>query len=69
MTVRLSEDEGRTWPISRQIDSRPAGYSCLAVLRDGTIGLLYETDESNSIGTLTFARFSLNWLEEKGRTP
>jgi sialidase-1 len=65
MTVRLSEDEGRTWPISRQIDSRPAGYSCLAVLRDGSIGLLYETDESSSIGTLTFARFTLDWLEQQ----
>ena len=45
MTVRLSCDEGKTWPVSKVIHSGPASYSCLTILRDGTIGLFYERGE------------------------
>lgn len=62
MTIRLSTDEGRTWPIARQIDPRPAAYSDLAVLADGTVGLLYETGDQGPYETLTFVRFALDWL-------
>ncbi len=64
MTVRLSEDEGLSWTAARRIDNRPAAYSCLAVLPDGTVGLLYETEEARHIGALTFARFRLDWLTQ-----
>ena len=62
MTVRLSEDEGVTWPVARIVEPRPSGYSCLAVLPDGTVGLLYECGLASSIETLAFARFNLEWL-------
>ena len=39
MTVRLSLDEGQTWPIGREIDAGPSAYSALADLPDGRIGL------------------------------
>jgi len=42
LTVRLSHDEGRTWPIAKELDARPSAYSSLAALGDGTIGCLYE---------------------------
>jgi sialidase-1 len=60
MTVRLSRDEGRTWPVSRLIHAGGSAYSCLAVLPDGTVGLLYER---GGYRTITFARFTLGWLE------
>ena len=60
--VRMSEDEGQTWTVSRQIDAL-AGYSCLATLPDGTVGLFYE-DSPNSFASLIFARFSLDWLTQ-----
>ena len=63
-TVRLSEDEGQTWTVSRQIDSRPAAYSDLAVLADGTVGLFYETGDATAYETLTFLRFDLDWLTQ-----
>lgn len=64
MTIRMSEDEGQTWTVSRQIDSRPAAYSDMAVLADGTVGLLYETGTSSAYDTLTFLRFHLDWLTQ-----
>jgi sialidase-1 len=41
LTVKLSCDDGRSWPFQRVIEPGAAAYSTLAVLPDGTIGLLY----------------------------
>lgn len=59
MTVRLSYDEGRTWPVSRVITSGASAYSALTVINDGSIGLFYE---KGSAIQMVFARFSLEWL-------
>lgn len=64
MTVKLSLDEGSTWPVSRLIYEGPSGYSSLAVLRDKSIGLLYERGDERYYERITFARFPLNWLME-----
>ncbi len=64
MTVRLSYDEGKTWPVSKVIHAGPAAYSCLTVLADGTIGLLYERGEKSAYEKITFARFDLEWLTD-----
>jgi sialidase-1 len=61
LTVRTSNDGGRTWGDGRLLDPRPASYSCMTVLKDGSIGILYETGEDFSAETLTFARFPLEW--------
>lgn len=62
MTVRLSYDEGKTWPVAKVLNDGPSGYSCLAVLPDMKIGCLYERGEHSSIEKVTFACFSLAWL-------
>jgi len=62
LTVRVSEDLGKSWPVSRLLDPGPAAYSCLALLRDGTVGLLYETGEVHPYERIAFARFSMDWL-------
>lgn len=62
MSVRVSLDEGLTWPYKRSIDSRPAAYSCMTILPDGDIGLLYETGDTSSISDLVFARFPIEWI-------
>jgi sialidase-1 len=59
MTVRVSYDEGKTWPVAKVIYEGSAAYSDLVVLPDGTIGCLYERDDYQRI---TFARFTLDWL-------
>ena len=65
MTVRASYDQGKTWPAAKVIHAGPAAYSSLAVLRDGTVGLLYERGEASPYERISFARFSLEWLSEK----
>lgn len=59
MTVRLSYDEGKSWPVAKVIHEGSAAYSDLVALSDGTIGCLYERDD---YGKITFARFTLSWL-------
>ncbi|HPA17728.1 MAG TPA: sialidase family protein [Verrucomicrobiae bacterium] len=67
VSVKLSSDDGATWPISRLLEEGFSGYSDLAVTRDGTILCFYErgaTDGANiyKTGRLTVARFGLDWL-------
>lgn len=59
MTVRVSYDEGKTWPVAKVIYNGSSAYSDLVVLPDGTIGCLYERDGYRKI---TFAKFTLDWL-------
>jgi sialidase-1 len=64
MTVRMSYDEAKTWPVAKQIRAEwCAGYTCLTLLKDGTIGLLYES-ATYGRDTICFARFSLDWLTD-----
>jgi sialidase-1 len=60
-TVRLSYDEGQTWPVARTLVPGSFAYSCLTVLDDMTLGCLYETD---TYGRIRFARFTLDWLTD-----
>lgn len=62
MTVRLSYDEGKTWPVSKVIHEGPSAYSNLTVMEDGTIGLLYEGGEKSAYEEIRFAKFNLEWL-------
>jgi sialidase-1 len=68
MTVRASFDEGKTWPVSRQVKQEAgSGYSDLAVLPDGSICCFYEAGWKKP---LVFARFPLRWLtggKKKGK--
>ena len=65
MTVKQSTDEGETWPVAKLVYPGPSAYSCLAELRSGEVGLLYERGEKHPYEKITFAKFSLDWLKEK----
>lgn len=58
MTVRLSTDEGKTWPAARELYAKSAAYSALVALPGGQVGCLYEREGYKAI---VFARF---WLAE-----
>jgi sialidase-1 len=60
-TVRLSYDEGKTWPVSKMICRDYFGYSCLTAMPDGAIGCLFETA---GCGKIAFQCFSLEWLTD-----
>lgn len=63
MTVKLSTDEGGSWPKARLVHAGPTAYSCLAELEGGEVGLLYERGSENPYEKITFARFRIEWVE------
>ena len=42
MTVRVSYDNGKTWPLKKLVYEGPSAYSCLTVLPNGNPALFYE---------------------------
>jgi sialidase-1 len=62
LTIRLSEDDAKTWKHSKLLHTGPSAYSCLGVLNDGTIVCLYERGDKDAYETITLARFDLDWL-------
>lgn len=63
MTVRISYDEGLSWPQSRLVNgpaTGKSGYSALARLATGDIGLLYEKgDASSPFASIAFVRITI----------
>ena len=60
LAVRISYDEGLTWSDGRVIDPGPSAYSSLSILKDGSIGVLYEPGYK----AVRFARFTLEDLTD-----
>ncbi|MGW7268931.1 exo-alpha-sialidase [Streptomyces sp. NPDC054864] len=59
LTLRMSCDDGRTWPIRKVVEPGSAAYSTLTKLPNGRVGLLYERGDYDHI---TYASFDLDWL-------
>ena len=69
VSLKLSYDEGETWPINKTLEAGPSGYSDLAITTDGTLLCFYErtkVDEATKKRTafLTIARVNLAWLTD-----
>ena len=66
LTVRLSYDEGQSWPVARAVDPSWSAYSDLALAADGTILCFYgRSDKSDFAGEcLCLARFNVEWLTD-----
>lgn len=63
VTVFVSFDEGKTWPVRRTIVPYPSAYSSLCQLPDGTIGLYVEEAFNDGVNySMVFYNFSLEWL-------
>ena len=59
LTLRVSPDDGRTWPHSLLVHEEPAGYSDLAALPDAGVLCLYERGERNACESVACARIPL----------
>ena len=59
LTLRRSDDGGRTWAVSRTVYASPAAYSDLAVLEDGVVLCLYERGAASPYEEIALARVSL----------
>lgn len=62
MTVRISDDDGSTWSLSKTVYSGPSAYSSLAVLDDGSIGLLHEGGVYGPYEKIMFTTFNMEWM-------
>ena len=59
MTVRLSRDGGKTWPVSKVLFEGPAAYSNLIELPDGSLACFYERGVKHAYETMVFHRFKM----------
>lgn len=70
VSVKLSRDEGQTWPVNKLIEDGPSMYSDIAVTHGGTILCFYgragdgKGTAAFAGGRLTLARFNLEWLTQ-----
>jgi sialidase-1 len=60
MTVRWSDDDGKSWPGTRVLFSGHSAYSALAALNENEIGLLYERGEKSPYEMIAFERVTLD---------
>ncbi len=73
VTIKLSDDDGRTWPVSKLLQQGASAYSDLAVLPDGTVLCFYERgkpgqEKAKTLWPYTFltvARFNYEWVIAK----
>ena len=73
MTVWVSFDGARTWPLKRLVHAGPSGYSSMVAGRpetpgEGRIYLLFEGLDDQVYGGMQVARFNLAWLLGGERT-
>ncbi len=71
LTLRMSYDEGLTWPVTKALDPGIAGYSDLAVTPDGMIHVLYEggtipgfANSHTKNSAMAVLTFNLEWLTD-----
>jgi sialidase-1 len=64
VSVKLSYDEGQTWPVARSLEPGPSMYSDIAVTKSGTVLCFYGRGTKPGFAGefLTLARFNLEWL-------
>lgn len=65
LSVKVSYDDGMTWPVGRTIHAGPSAYSTVIALRDGSVGVLYEEGKTDSDERISFARFDLAWITQQ----
>ena len=65
LVVRVSYDEGQTFTSERPIFAGHAAYSDIAILKDKTVGVLWERGVQRGYQFITFTRFSLESIEPR----
>jgi sialidase-1 len=63
LTIRLSNDDCRSWSAACELWQGPAAYSDLAITADGDVLCLYERGEKNAYEKIVLARFPLSWVQ------
>jgi len=66
LTLKLSYDGGKSWPVAKVVDPGPTSYSDVAVSKEGVIYILYEhlTGFEHQTAQIMLARLNLSWLTD-----
>ena len=65
LPLRVSQDDGRSWPESRVLNEGLAGYSDLAIAKNGNILCLFENGTRDYCEKITFVELKRSWLSRK----
>ncbi|MFT5299870.1 MAG: sialidase-1 [Mariniblastus sp.] len=59
MTLQISFDDGKSWPVSKRLllDTKGGAYSSLVMIDEKTIGILYES----SVADMVFQKIPIDW--------
>ncbi len=63
MTVKVSKDGGKTWPLSKILYDGPSAYSNLTQLKNGEIGCLFEAGYKSAYEGIVFRKVTMGDLE------
>ncbi len=63
LVIRTSYDEGRSFTNERPITDEYAAYSDLSILRDHSVGVLWERGSKQGYEAITFTRLDLPFIE------
>jgi sialidase-1 len=74
LTLRLSKDDGKTWPHARCLNEGLAGYSDIAVTKDGRIFCVFENGTNDYCDKISVVQVDRKWLlagkpGQKKKTP
>ncbi|WP_423127771.1 sialidase family protein [Gaoshiqia sp. Z1-71] len=61
LVVRVSFNDGKSWPVVKVVDEGSAGYSDMAALPDQTVLLIYETGKNSPVYCI---RLNPDWMNE-----
>ncbi len=62
LTLRLSQDDGRTWPHSRLVNRTLSGYSDIAITKDGRIFSVFENSIDYYCEKITVVEVDREWI-------
>ncbi|WP_461029612.1 sialidase family protein, partial [Streptomyces sparsus] len=68
LTLRVSDDEGRSWRTGPRLTSDRSAYSDLVRVDDDTLGVLHEKGVKSPYETLTFTRVAVDALAAGSRS-
>ena len=62
-SIKISYDEGKTWPVSKVIHAGDAWYPAVTITSDGTIAVYFERAENNA-AYMDVVLMSLEWVTD-----
>jgi hypothetical protein len=68
LVIRISYDEGETFPVEHEISEGYAAYSDITILKDRTVGVLWERGVQKGYQFITFTRLSRDFLETQAQS-